>query len=254
MTDELVLGEVKLNSRLILGTGKFPEKKLLSSIVEESKAHGVTVAVRRIDPQSEDENVLDYIPNECLLIPNTSGARNAEEAIRIARLVKLVSNVIKIEVIPDNKYLFPDNVETLKATEVLAKEGFVVLPYMNPDLIIARQLVDAGAVAVMPLGAPIGSNKGLKTKELIEIMVHEIDVPIIVDAGLGKPSDACQCMEMGCGGVMVNTAIATATDPIVMAKAFSLAVDSGRRAYLAGIGPVLEEASATSPLTGFLRE
>ncbi len=254
MADELIIGDISLRSRLILGTGKFPEKKLLTSIVEESKAHGVTVAVRRIDPQSTDENVLDYIPKDCLLIPNTSGARNAEEAVRIARLVKTISNVIKIEVISDNKYLFPDNVETLKATEILAKEGFIVLPYMNPDLIIARQLVDAGAAAVMPLGAPIGSNKGLKAKEMIEIMANEIDVPIIVDAGLGKPSDACQCMELGCAGVMINTAIATATDPPQMAKAFSLAVDSGRRAYLAGIGPVLDTASATSPLTGFLRE
>lgn len=251
--DELKLGEIKLTSRLILGTGKFAEKQLLAEIVNESKAHGVTVALRRVDPDSQEENVLNFIPKHCLLIPNTSGARNAEEAVRIARLAKAISNVIKIEVIPDNKYLMPDNVETLKATEILAKEGFVVLPYMNPDLIIARQLVEAGASAVMPLGSPIGSNKGLKTEELIKILVNEIGVPIIVDAGLGKPSDACRCTEIGCAGVMVNTAIATSPDPVQMAKAFSLAVASGRKAYLAGLGPTLEEASATSPLTGFLR-
>jgi thiazole synthase len=251
--DEFYLGTIKLNSRLILGTGKFAEKQLLADIVNESKAHAVTVALRRVDPTSEEDNVLKFVPEHCLLIPNTSGARNAEEAVRIARLAKCISNVIKIEVVPDNKYLMPDNIETLKATEILAKEGFIVLPYMNPDLIIARRLVEAGASAVMPLGAPIGSNKGLKTKELIKILVNEIDVPIIVDAGLGKPSDACQCMEIGCGGVMVNTAIATSRSPVQMAKAFALAVESGRKAYLSGLGPVLAEASASSPLTGFLR-
>jgi thiazole synthase len=251
--DELELGNIKLRSRLILGSGKFGDKRLVTDIVNESKIQAVTVALRRVDPASEEENVLDYIPKHCLLIPNTSGARNAEEAIRIARLAKSFSNVIKIEVIPDNKYLFPDNAETLKATEVLAKEGFIILPYMTPDLIIARQLVKAGAASVMPLAAPIGSNKGVKTKELIRIMVDEIDLPIIVDAGLGKPSEACACMEMGCAAVMVNTAIATSPDPVKMAKAFALAVDAGRKAYLAGLGPVLKEASATSPLTGFLR-
>lgn len=251
--DEFILGNIKLTSRLILGTGKFVEKQLLADVVNESKAHAVTVALRRVDPESQEENVLNFIPKHCLLIPNTSGARNAEEAIRIARLAKTISNIIKIEVVPDNKYLLPDNTETLKATEILAKEGFVVLPYMNPDLIVAKQLASAGASAVMPLGAPIGSNKGLKTKELIKIMVNEIDIPIIVDAGLGKPSDACQCMELGCAGVMVNTAIATSADPVQMAKAFSLAVESGRKAYHSGLGPTTEEASASSPLTGFLR-
>ncbi len=250
---KLTLGGIELNSRLILGSGKFPEKQLLADIVKESKIHAITVALRRVDPTSKDENVLDFIPKSCLLVPNTSGARNAEEAIRIARLAKSFSNIIKIEVIPDNKYLFPDNSETLKATEVLAKEGFVVLPYMNPDLVIARQLAEAGAAAVMPLGAPIGSNKGIKTKEIIKIMIDEINLPIIVDAGLGKPSDACQCMEMGCAGVMVNTAIATSDSPVQMAKAFSLAVEAGRSAYLAGLGPTIETASASSPLTGFLR-
>lgn len=251
--DRFFLGKIELTSRLILGTGKFVEKQFLTNVVNTSKAHAVTVAVRRVDPGSEEDNVLEFVPKHCLLIPNTSGARNAEEAIRIARLAKSVSNIVKIEVVPDNKYLMPDNGETLKATEVLVKEGFVVLPYMNPDLIVARQLVEAGAAAVMPLGSPIGSNKGLKTEELIKILVDEIDAPIIVDAGLGKPSDACLCMEIGCAGVMVNTAIATAADPAQMAQAFALAVESGRKAYISGLGPVSEEASASSPLVGFLR-
>ena len=163
-------------------------------------------------------------------------------------------NWIKIEVVQDNKYLLPDNLETLKAVEILAKDGFIVLPYMSPDLSMARRMADAGAAAVMPLGSPIGSNRGVKTRELVNILIREIKVPVIVDAGLGSPSDACECMEMGCAAVLVNTAIAIAADPVNMARAFKDAVDAGRRAYLAGLPADGTEASASSPLTGFLRD
>ena len=186
---------------------------------------------------------------------NTSGARNADEAVRIARLAKAggAGNWIKIEVIQDNKYLLPENLETLKATEILVKEGFVVLPYMSPDLSMARRLEDAGAAAVMPLGSPIGSNRGIKTRELVEIMAREIKIPVIVDAGLGRPSEACECMEIGCAAVLVNTAIAIASDPVNMAKAFKEAVSAGRSAYLSGPASSGKSAVPSSPLTGFLR-
>jgi thiazole synthase len=188
-------------------------------------------------------------------MPNTSGARNAEEAVRIARIAKMAGcgNWVKIEIVSDQKYLLPDNFETLKATEILAKEGFIVLPYINPDLPVARKLVEAGAAAVMPLGSPIGSNRGIKTKELVRILVEEMPVPVIVDAGIGRPSEAAECMEMGCSAVLVNTAIATARDPRGMARAFKEAVSAGRLAYLSGTPPTQEYASASSPLTGFLR-
>ena len=197
------------------------------------------------------------MPKDVTLLPNTSGARNAQEAVRIARLSRELGcgDFVKIEVIHDSKYLLPDNYETIKATEILAKEGFVVMPYMYPDLNAARDLVNAGAACVMPLGSPIGSNKGLATKEFIQILVDEIDLPIIVDAGIGRPSQACECMEMGAAAVMANTAIATAGDVAAMAGAFKDAINAGRAAYLAGLGRVLERgASASDPLTGFLRD
>lgn len=255
MEDKLIIGSKELSSRLFVGTGKFSDKSLIRDVLEASKADVVTVALRRVDQTSHDENVLDHIPESCTLMPNTSGARNADEAVRIARIAKAAGcgSWIKIEVISDNKYLLPDNEETLKATEILAKEGFTVLPYMSPDLMAARRMVSAGAAAVMPLGAPIGSNRGIKTKELVRIMVDELDVPIVVDAGIGKPSEAAECMEMGCSAVLVNTALATAGDPASMAKAFALAVEAGRRAYIASPGPSTLEADASSPLTGFLR-
>jgi thiazole synthase len=186
---------------------------------------------------------------------NTSGARNADEAVRIARLARAsgAGDWVKIEVIRDNKYLLPENLETLKATEILVKEGFIVLPYMSPDLSMARRMADAGAAAVMPLGAPIGSNRGLRTRELVGIMVREIKVPVIVDAGLGSPSQACECLEMGCAAVLVNTAVAIAEDPVQMAAAFREAVIAGRRACLAGLPVRGQVANASSPLTGFLR-
>jgi len=254
MDDKLLIGEKKLCSRLFLGSGKFSNNKIIPKIVTKSGAEVITVALRRVDFQSENENMLDYIPNECVLMPNTSGARNAEEAVRIARLAKAsgCGNWVKIEVISDNKYLLPDNFETIKATEILVKEGFTVLPYMSPDLMVAKKLKEVGASAIMPLGSPIGSNKGLKTKELISIIISEIDLPIIVDAGIGKPSEAAEAMEIGAAAVLVNTAIASANDQVGMAIAFSHAIKAGRIAYLSGIGSVREFAEASSPLTGFL--
>ena len=252
--DALVIGGIPLKSRLFIGTGKYASNALIPHIVERSGVQVVTVAVRRVDLEAKEENMLNYIPKECVLMPNTSGARNAEEAVRIARLARAMGcgSWVKIEVISDTKYLLPDNQETLKATEILAKEGFTVLPYMCPDLMIAKRLRDAGAAAVMPLGAPIGTNKGLKTKELVKIMIDEIDLPVIVDAGIGKPSEAAEAMELGAAAVLVNTAIASAGDPMAMAEAFSLAVKAGRKAWLAGTGEVREYAEASSPLTGFL--
>jgi len=256
MEDILSIGGKRIKNRLFIGTGKFSSYSVMKRVLEESAADVVTVALRRVDNASERENILEYIPKKCLIMPNTSGARTAEEAVRIARLARAsgAGDWIKIEVIQDNKYLLPDNLETLKATEMLVKEGFIVLPYMSPDLSIARRLADAGASAVMPLGSPIGSNRGIKTRELVKIMVDELKVPVIVDAGLGSPSSACECMELGCAAVLVNTAIAVAEDPANMAKAFGEAVKAGRLACLSGIPPKNKYASASSPLTGFLRQ
>jgi len=254
MSDKLILGDRTLNSRLFVGTGKYSSDSLITDVLEKSGAEVITVALRRIDFESETDNVLNYIPKNIQLLPNTSGARNAKEAIRIAKLARAAGcgNWIKIEVISDNKYLLPDGYETIKATEELAKDGFVVLPYISPDLMVAKSLVDAGAAAVMPLGAPIGTNRGLKTKELIRIIINEISLPVIVDAGIGKPSDACEAMEMGAAACLLNTAIASAENPILMAEAFGQAVKAGRNAYLAGLGVTADVAKASSPLTGFL--
>ncbi len=216
----------------------------------------VTVALRRANIGGQN-NILDYIPKNITLLPNTSGARTAEEAVRIARLAREVGcgDFVKLEIIGDSKYLLPNNAETIKATEILSKEGFIVMPYMYPDLYVARDLVSAGASAVMPLAAPIGTNKGLRTKDFIKILVDEIDLPIIVDAGIGRPSEACAAMEMGVSAVMANTAIATAGNVDIMAKAFKNAIIAGREAYLAGTGRVLEgKAEASSPLVGFLED
>lgn len=254
MEDKLIIGGKELSSRLFIGTGKFPSNRIIPQVIKSSGAHVVTVALRRIDFDSQEENMLNHIPKDCILMPNTSGARNADEAVRIAKIARAAGcgNWIKIEVISDNKYLLPDNFETIKATEILAKEGFVVLPYMSPDLMAARRLKDAGAAAVMPLGAPIGTNKGLKTKELVKILIDEIDLPVVVDAGLGRPSEAAEAMELGAAAVLVNTAIATSDDPVVMGEAFGLAVTAGRKAFLSGAGMVKDYAEASSPLTGFL--
>lgn len=256
MEDTLELGGKKIKNRLFIGTGKFSSYSLMKKAIEAAGAQVVTVAVRRVDGSSGADNILDYVPKNCILAANTSGARTADEAIRIARLAKAAGcgNWVKIEVIKDAKHLLPDNLETLKAVEVLSKEGFVVLPYMSPDLSMARRMIEAGAACVMPLGSPIGSNRGVKTRELVEIMIEEIKAPVIVDAGLGKPSDACLCMELGCAAVLVNTAIAIAEDPALMAQAFSEAVKAGRRAYLSGLPGQTSQARASSPLTGFLGE
>ncbi|EYE88661.1 thiazole synthase [Fervidicella metallireducens AeB] len=254
--DKLIIGGVELNSRLLIGTGKYCSNKIMPDVIRACGTQIVTMAVRRVDLDNKDENILEYIPKDIILLPNTSGARNAEEAVRIARLARAMGcgNWVKIEVISDNKYLLPDNFETIKATEILAKEGFVVLPYMSPDLMAAKRFVDAGAAAVMPLGAPIGTNRGIRTKELVQILIDEINLPIIVDAGIGKPSEAAEAMEMGAAAVLVNTAIASSENPIKMAEAFSLAVKAGRLAYNAKLGEEKKYANASSPLTGFLFE
>lgn len=250
--DKLILGGHAFESRFILGSGKY-SLNLIKAAVENAQAEIITLALRRAN--TDTQNILDYIPENVTLLPNTSGARNADEAVRIARLAREMGcgDFIKIEVIRDSKYLLPDNYETIKATEILANEGFIVMPYMYPDLNVARDLVSAGAACVMPLGSPIGSNRGLATKEFIQILIDEIDLPIIVDAGIGKPSQACEVMEMGAAAVMANTAIATARDIPQMATAFKDAVNAGRNAYLAGLGRVIEKGGvASSPLTGFL--
>ena len=253
--DSFILGGKEFTSRFILGSGKY-SMELIKAAVENAGAQIITLAVRRTNTK-QGESILDYIPDNVTLLPNTSGARTAEEAVRIARMSRELGcgDFVKVEIMKDSKYLLPDNVETVKATEMLAKEGFVVLPYMYPDLYTARDLVNAGAAAVMPLASPIGSNKGLATKEFIQILIDEIDLPVIVDAGIGRPSQACEAMEMGAAAIMANTAIATAGDVAAMAGAFRNAIDAGRTAYLSGLGRVLERgASASDPLTGFLRD
>lgn len=253
--DKLIIGGHEFNSRFILGSGKY-SMKLIKSAIKDAGAEIITLAVRRANTK-EEENILDFIPEGVTLLPNTSGARNAEEAVRIARLARAVGcgDFVKVEIMRDSKYLLPDNQETIKATEALANEGFVVLPYMYPDLNAARDLVNAGAAAVMPLASPIGSNKGLATKDFIQILIDEIELPIIVDAGIGRPSQACEAMEMGAAAIMANTALATAGNLPLMASAFKDAINAGRKAYLAGLGRVLTRgASASDPLTGFLHD
>ncbi|MEZ3503795.1 MAG: thiazole synthase [Lachnospiraceae bacterium] len=253
--DAFVLGGKEFTSRFILGSGKY-SMELIKAAVENAGAEIVTLAVRRTNTK-KGESILDYIPPHVTLLPNTSGARNAEEAVRIARMAREIGcgDFIKVEIMKDSKYLLPDNTETIKAVRTLAEEGFTALPYMYPDLYAARALADAGAAAVMPLASPIGSNKGLCTREFIQILIDEIELPVIVDAGIGRPSQACEAMEMGAAAIMANTAIATAGDIPAMAGAFKNAVEAGRAAYLSGLGRVLERgAAASDPLTGFLRD
>lgn len=248
--DDLIIAGHNFNSRFILGSGKY-SYDLIDSAIKYAGAQIITMALRRSNASSE--NILDYIPDDVTILPNTSGCRNAEETIRMARIARELSgsDFIKLEVIPDTKYLLPDNYQTLKATEVLANEGFIVMPYMLPDLNIARQLVDAGAATVMPLGAPIGTNKGLANKDLIQILIDEIDVPVIIDAGIGKPSQAAEAMEMGADAIMANTAMASAGDIPLMSEAFKLAIEAGRKAYLAKPGRVIDgRAEASSPVSG----
>jgi thiazole synthase len=255
MNDGFVIGGKELTSRFLLGTGKFRSKEDMREAIRRSGTQIVTVALRRIDLDRTEENILSFIPDGITLMVNTSGARNAAEAVRIARIAREggYGNWVKIEVIGDSRYLLPDNYETIKATEILSKEGFVVLPYMHPDLYAARELVKAGAAAVMPLGSLIGSNQGLKMKAMIEVLIEEIEeVPVIVDAGIGRPSHAAEAMEMGADAVLVNTAVAIAEAPVLMAVAFARGVEAGRMAYLAKAGREAATAAASSPLTGFL--
>lgn len=253
--DKLVIGGHEFSSRFILGSGKY-SLNLIEAALNDAGAEIITLAVRRANTK-EQENILDYIPKGITLLPNTSGARTAHEAVRIAKLARELGcgNFVKIEIMRDSKYLLPDNQETIKATEILADDGFVVMPYMYPDLNVARDLASAGAAAVMPLASPIGSNKGLATKDFIQILIDEIDLPIIVDAGIGRPSQACEAMEMGASAIMANTALATSQNLPLMASAFKNAIEAGRKAYLSGLGRVLTRgASASDPLTGFLRD
>ncbi|MBZ4683229.1 MAG: thiazole synthase [Fusobacteriaceae bacterium] len=254
--DKLVLGGKEFNSRLFTGTGKFADKFLIKPMLESSKSEMITLALRRVDFDMPQENILNFIPKNVTLLPNTSGAKTAEEAVKIARIARAAGcgNFIKIEIINDMKYLFPDNEETIKATKILADEGFIVLPYMMPDLIVAKRLEEAGAAAIMPLGSPIGSNQGLQTKHMIEILIENSKLPIIVDAGIGRPSHAAEAMEMGAAAVLVNSAIACSEDPVKMGRAFALAVEAGREAYLAKLAEERKYAEASSPLTGFLFE
>ena len=254
--DLLVIAGKSFTSRFLLGTGKFKNKKDLTAAILSSRTEIVTVALRRIDIERHEENILEYIPKNVTLLINTSGARNAKEALRIARLAREsgCGNWIKVEVINDSKYLLPDNYETIKATELLVADGFVALPYMSADLYAARELVKVGASTVMPLGSLIGSNQGLKAKEFIKILIDEIDVPIIVDAGIGLPSQAAEAMEMGADAVLANTAIATAEHPTLIAQSFSMAIQAGRLAYLSNTPLPKNFASPSSPLTGFLYE
>lgn len=253
----LTIAGRQFQSRLMLGTGKFGSGELMREAIIASGTEIVTVALRRADLSGQGDpfaNILDFVPKEVLLLPNTSGAMNAEEAVRLARLAVAAGmpNWVKLEIHPDPRYLLPDPVETLKAAEILVKEGFTVLPYINADPVLARRLQDVGTATVMPLGSPIGSHQGITTRAQIEIIINQATVPVVVDAGIGAPSHAAEAFEMGADAVLVNTAIAVASDPVRMAQAFKAAVEAGRAAYEIGLGKVTEEASATSPLTSFL--
>lgn len=255
MADELIIGGHRFNSRFILGSGKF-SLDMTRKVIENGGVEMATLAVRRASSEGEG-NILDHMPKGITLLPNTSGARNADEAVRIARLARELGcgDFVKIEIIRDTRYLLPDNAETVKAVKMLSDEGFIPMPYMMPDLTAARDMAAAGAECIMPLGAPIGSNRGILTRDFIKIIIDEIDLPVIIDAGIGRPSQACEAMEMGCAAVMANTAVATAGDVASMAKAFRLAIEAGRLAYLSRPGRVLENrAEASSPLTGFLED
>ena len=257
MQDDIFeLGGKKFTSRLLVGTGKFPGPQFITDVIKVSGTELITIALRRINLDSQDYNILSYIPKNVTIMANTSGARNAKEAVRIAKIAREAGcgNFVKIEVINEMKYLMPDNEETIKATEELAKDKFIVLPYCSADPVVAKKLAAAGAAAIMPLGSPIGSNRGIRTKDFIQMIIEYSTIPVIVDAGIGKPSHASEAMEMGASAVLINTAIATAEDPVLISKAFSLAVQAGRYSYLAKTRASHDIASASSPLTGFLRE
>lgn len=254
--DNLIIAGRSFSSRLMIGTGKFPSAAALQNAIAASGAEIVTVALRRVDLNDpEEEGILSAIDRtKQLILPNTSGARNAEEAVRLARLARAsgLEPWVKLELTPEPRYLLPDPVETLRAAEILIKDGFVVLPYIQADPMLAKRLEEAGVATVMPLGAPIGSNRGIRTRDMIRIIIEQANVPVVVDAGLGAPSHAAEAMEMGADAVLVNTALSDARDHAAMAQAFAMATKAGRMAYLAGLGPERTTADASSPLTGFL--
>jgi thiazole synthase len=255
--DELIIAGRKFKSRLMVGTGKFASNALMVEAMEHSGCEIVTVALRRVDIDNPADSMLRHIdPKKYLLLPNTSGARDAEEAVRLARLARAAGCEpwVKLEVTPDPYYLLPDPIETLKAAEILVKEGFIVLPYINADPVLAKRLQEVGTATVMPLGAPIGTNKGVRTADSIAIIIEQAIVPVVVDAGLGAPSHAALAMEMGADAVLVNTALAVTPNPGKMAAAFKKGVEAGREAFLAGLGEQRRQAEASSPLTGFLRD
>lgn len=251
----LEIANKTFTSRLLTGTGKFSSSEEMKKSLESSGTEIVTVALKRIEVGNTEDDILEHLPhNQCVLLPNTSGVRTAKEAVFVAQLAReaLETNWLKLEIHPDPKYLMPDPIETLKATEELAKLGFVILPYIHADPVLCKHLEDAGASAVMPLGAPIGSNKGLKTLDFLEIIIEQSNLPVIVDAGLGAPSHAAWAMEIGADAVLVNTAIAVSKDPIKMAEAFKIAVQAGRMGYEAKLATPTNQATASSPLTAFL--
>jgi thiazole synthase len=254
--NELVIDGRKFRSRLMVGTGKFPNADVMGDAIAASGAEIVTVALRRVDIDNPQDDILKQIdPEKYLLLPNTSGARDAEEAVRLAKIARAAGCEpwVKLEVTPDPYYLLPDPIETFKAAEILVKDGFKVLPYINADPILCKRLEEIGCVTVMPLGAPIGSNKGIKTTDNLKIIIEQANIPVVVDAGIGAPSHAATAIEMGADSVLVNTAIATAGDPVKMAKAFKLGVEAAVTARDAGMPGTKETAEASSPLTGFLR-
>jgi thiazole synthase len=255
--DKVIIGDRTFSSRLLVGTGKYSSSAAMLSAMENSGCEIVTVALRRVDMDNPNDNILSHINRtKYLLLPNTSGARDAEEAVRLARIARAAGCEpwVKLEITPEPYHLIPDPIETLKATQILVKDGFTVLPYINADPILAKHLQEAGAATVMPLGSPIGTNRGLRTKDQIAIIIEQAVVPVIVDAGLGAPSHAAEAMEMGADAVLVNTALAVASNPGLMAAAFRKGVEAGREAYLAGLGRQSDRAEASSPLTGFLRD
>lgn len=255
MSKVLKIADKEFNSRLFTGTGKFSSSQLMKTSLVASESELVTVALKRVNVKDKEDDILTHLDHSRInLLPNTSGVRNAKEAVFAAELSReaLETNWVKLEIHPDPKYLLPDPIETLKAAEELVKKGFVVMPYIHADPVLCKRLEDVGTQCVMPLGAPIGSNKGLKTEEFLEIIIEQSNVPVIVDAGIGAPSHAAYAMELGADAVLVNTAIAVSEDPIMMAKAFKMAVKAGRMAYEAKLAPVQKQAIASSPLTSFL--
>lgn len=253
--DLLKIADKEFNSRLFTGTGKFSSSLLMKEALLESESELITVALKRVDVKDKNDDILSHLNHPRInLLPNTSGVRNAEEAVFAAQLSReaLETNWIKLEIHPDPRYLLPDAIETLKAAEILVKLGFIVMPYIHADPVLCKRLEEIGVQCVMPLGAPIGSNKGLKTEDFLEIIIEQSKVPVIIDAGIGSPSQAARAMELGADAVLVNTAIAVSQNPVAMAKAFKMAVEAGRIAYNAKLAPIKHQAEASSPLTSFL--